>query len=118
RPVAADRARPAAAGALPADPAPTGHGHGIPPQHPAAPDPRRAATRPQPSRRWRGGGRVGSDGGPAAPGGPPPPPRPPRRAPPPPPPSRRWRGGGRVGSDGGPAAREGRTRPFAHRSER
>ena len=66
RAVAADRDRPAGAGALHRDPAPAGHGHGVPARHPAAPDPGRAAARPQPSIGGHGGGRVGGDGGPAA----------------------------------------------------
>ena len=64
--VAADRDRPAGAGALHRDPAPAGHGHGVPARHPAAPDPGRAAARPQPRIGCHGGCRVGGDGGPAA----------------------------------------------------
>jgi hypothetical protein len=44
---AADRRRPAGVGALHRDPAPAGHGHGVPARPPAAPGPGGAATRPQ-----------------------------------------------------------------------
>ena len=64
--VAADRDRPAGAGALHRDPAPAGHGDGVPARHPAAPDPGSAAARPQPRIGWHGGGRLGGDGGQAA----------------------------------------------------
>ena len=66
RAVAADRHRPAGAGALHRDPAPAGDGHGVPARHPAAPDPRRAAARPQPGIGGHGGRCVAGDGGPAA----------------------------------------------------
>ena len=66
RPAAADRDRPAGAGALHRDPAPAGHGDGVPARHPAAPDPGSAAARPQPRIGWHGGCRVGGDRGQAA----------------------------------------------------
>ena len=66
RPVAADRDRPAGAGALHRDPAPAGHGDGVPARHPAAPDPGSAAARPQPRIGCHGGCWLGGDGGQAA----------------------------------------------------
>jgi hypothetical protein len=61
-----ERGRPAAAGPLHDHPAPARHGHGVPARPPAAPHPRGAAARPQPSIGRHGGCRVGGDGGPAA----------------------------------------------------
>ena len=66
RAVAADRDRPPGAGALHRDPAPAGHGDGVPARHPAAPDPGSAAARPQPRIGWHGGCRLGGDRGQAA----------------------------------------------------